>query len=236
MKRAFICIVMLMLAYMSALALERDTGKRWFAGVHAGTNFVVGDNITDHPPFKYFFDAIGVDGGMYIGKFFTPSIGGRLDFSYGKAHNRADAEFVENNEMFKNSFTNNGYYAYNVFTVGADVLFDFTSMCSNHASDPFHVIGLAGLGMWSTADFKFEKRTPKTSMTSEEALKILASQGDCTSVYGRLGLILDYRVNNNISFNVEGNAGIMGDKFDGIDYDSEFDFLFKLQLGVTYSF
>lgn len=227
--------VMAMLMSAVAMAQQSDGSRHWFAGAHVGANYVVGDNISDHPAFKYFSDAVGLDGGVYVGKYFTPSLGGRIDITYGQSHNRGDVEFVENDRRFLSSFKNNGYYRFNVLQAGADVLYDFTSCSSKHADDPFHVVGVLGLGLWSTSDYKLST-VAGAEMTSDEGLDVIAREGGSTSVYGRLGCILGYRVSDNLSFNLEGNVNVMGDKFDGIDYDEAVDFLFRLQLGATYYF
>lgn len=234
MKKILSCALMLLMS-AAAVAQRSDGERHWFAGAHIGTNYVVGDNISDHPAFKYFSDAIGMDGGVYVGKYLTPSVGCRLDISYGKAHNRGDVEFVENDKAFVKSFKNNGYYHFNVLQAGADVLYDFTSRSSRHISDPLHVIGVLGLGVWSTSGYKLSQQAG-AEMTSAEALKVIAPEGGSTSAYGRLGCLLDYRASDNLSFNLEGNVSVMGDKFDGIDFDEAVDFMFRLQLGATYYF
>ena len=250
MKKLYTLVVMLMVATAASAQLwiqgqrnTQDMERNWFAGVHAGTNFVVGDNSTDHPPFKYLSDALGLEGGVYVGKFFTPSIGARLDFSYGKSYNRVDKEMVRNNEGFKSSFGNNGYCGFNVFHARVDGLFDFTGGSVNHRTDPFHVIGVVGLGLYSTSDYKLKEKDGHV-LTSDEALfggnetypMALASEGGNTGFYGMVGFILDYRINEKVSVNFETNCSMRGDKFDGIDFSDPNDYLFKMQLGATYYF
>ena len=234
MNRVLSCALTLLMS-AAVFAQHSDGERRWFAGAHVGTNYVVGDNISDHPAFKYFSNAIGMDGGVYVGKYLTPSVGCRLDITYGKAHNRGDVEFVENDKAFVNSFKNHGYYSFNVLQAGVDVLYDFTSRSRRHISDPFHVIGVLGLGVWSTSSYKLSA-LPGAEMTSADGLKVIAPEGGSTSAYGRLGCILDYRASDNLSFNLEGNLNVMGDKFDGIDFDEAVDFMIRLQLGATYYF
>ncbi len=219
---------------ISIFAQPSLSTRNWFAGAQAGCNFAVADNITDHSVIKYLSDAIGTSGGVYAGKFFTPSLGCRASVSFSHVKNRGDVEYVST-EDFQNSFKGNGYYSFDSYEIGADALFDFTSMSKAHADNSFHVMGFAGIGLWHTSAKSLKVRD-RVTIPPEEAIAVIAGIGSKTSVSCRLGVIADYRASNRLSFNIEGNVSIMGDTFDGIDYDEPVDFLIRAQIGTTYYF
>ncbi|MBQ6965831.1 MAG: hypothetical protein IJP82_09120 [Bacteroidaceae bacterium] len=247
MKRilTLVLLSMLLMPAYSQIKWKKDK-KDWFVGGQLAANYAVADNITDHPPFKYFGNALGLGFNVYAGKFFTPKIGARLSLGYADVRNRGDHEYVNAKNMrvwsnpqyqdFSDYFGHHGYYHFGAFNVYGDALFDFTAM-STSKEHAFHVLGLAGLGLSMTG----EKSLYPTSIANQEdidrALKVLAKDKDGGTFFTfRLGFILDYRVSSNVSLNFEGDLNIYGDKFDGIDYDEPLDFLLIGSLGLTYYF
>ena len=233
MNKVFL-IFTLLLSTLTLNAQTATANRRWFVGAQAGCNYAVADNITDHSAVKYLSDAIGPSCAIYVGTFLTPTIGCRASFSYSHVNNRGDVEYVSTDD-FKNSFEGNGYYHFDSFEIGADALFDFTSMSKAHTDDSFHVLGFAGLGLWHTSSKSLTERD-RATIDSDEAIAIIAGIGSKTSVSCRLGIIADYKLSSHLSLNIEGNVSVMGDTFDGIDYDEPLDFLFRAQIGVSYLF
>ena len=230
--------------------------KPWFIGGQMGPNFAVADNITDHPTFKYFGDALGLGFDVYVGKFFTPSMAGRLVLGYSNVKNRGDSGYVditkkdapnglglfpgkpgEPGKVYSEMFKGNGFYHFGVFDLSADIMFDFVGSRAREFDKPFHILGFAGTGLLSTGEKKLNTKNGTTSEETERMLNIIAGDPKSVTTFAfRLGLIFDYRFNSHFSLNFEGNMSITGDKFDGIDYDEPVDFLIKTQLGVTYRF
>lgn len=232
-------IVILLLTWMlsiSAVAQTRPVKEqKWFVGGHIGPTFAVADNITDHPTFKFLGKSLGLGFDVYGGTFLSPQIGCRIGVGYANVKNRGDREYV-NAPCFTDFFGGDGFYHFDVFNIYADALFDFTSMCTRRERK-LHVIGAAGLGLLSTGD----KELYPLQGTSEElilnTLKILAKDvNGGTFLAARLSLLLDYRITDNLSINLEGDISVMNDRFDGIDYDEPVDFLLNASAGITYHF
>ena len=229
--------ILLLLAIVPANAQteSKENSKSWFVGGQLGPTFAIADNITDHPTFKYFSDALGFGFNVYAGKYFTPKIGCRAGLGFSNVKNRGNAEFVSTPE-FKSAYSGNGFYSFGVFDLYADALFDFTNICTSR-NHPLHFIGFAGLGMLSTSNYKLKDyKLKKDDKFSQGVLGVTAPSDAGTYLAFRLGFILDYRLSPNVSLNFEGNLSITNDNFDGIDYDEPFDMVVDTFVGVTYYF
>lgn len=234
--------------------------KTWFVGGHLAANFAVADNITDHPFFHSFGDALGLGFGVYGGKFFTPNVGVRVELGYSKVKNRGDHGYVDvtrkeapngldpvakdgriifdpQGHVFQELFDGNGYYHFGVFDTFVDAVFDFAGPRSRALNRPVHLLGIVGIGAFTTTERKLDLMPGTTAEQADGALIIIAKdKSPVTTLAARLGFIFGYFINPNLSVNLEGNLSVTGDKFDGIEYGTAADFLLKASLGVTYHF
>lgn len=56
------------------------------------------------------------------------------------------------------------------------------------------------------------------------------------SIVPRIGLQADFRLNNDISLNIEGIGNLMHDDFNGVVYETKYDATINLLAGITYRF
>lgn len=133
--------------------------RKWFVGSNLSVNFCAGDNVTDHPPFRYFSDALGLGLEAYGGMYFNRKIGARVGLGIHNVKNRVDYETVDQawhgpqlvrpdeagNKM--PLYTDNGFFRFAAMEVYADVLFDVTGVALTNKFYPLHVQVVMGVGM-----------------------------------------------------------------------------------------
>lgn len=235
MRNIAIILFTCLLSVSSVAQTEQSNQKKWFVGGHIGASSAVADNITDHPTFKFLGKSLGLSCDVYGGTYLSPQMGCRIGFGYTNVKNRGDREYV-NASVFTNFFGGDGFYHFDAFNVYADALFDFTNMVSL-SEHPLHIVGLAGLGVFSTGDKELYPLPDTNEEKIYNTLKILAKDvNGGTFLALRLGLVLNYKLTNHWSANLEGNISVMNDRFDGIDYDEPVDFLLNASMGVSYYF
>ncbi len=142
--------------------------RKWFAGGNLSANLCVGDNITDHPPFRYFSDAIGLGLEVYAGKYFDRKFGARVGLGVHNVKNRVDYETVDQawhgpqmvrkepagtNEAGEQQYndiplyTDNGFFRFTAMELYADAMFDVTGVALTNKFYPLHVHAIVGVGM-----------------------------------------------------------------------------------------
>ncbi|MBO4674175.1 MAG: hypothetical protein J5616_07485 [Bacteroidaceae bacterium] len=143
----------------------RTWNQKWAIGGQLAANWFVADNVTDHPPFRYFGDAInfGVEG--YGIRFFSRVFGVRAGVGYHTFANRVDCETVDeawhNNWNAKKPgaepwviYDGNGYYSSGVLDVFCDALFDVSGVKSASRFHPLHVYVTLGVGFLMSGEKK----------------------------------------------------------------------------------
>ena len=229
--------------------------RKWFVGGNLNVNFSAGDNVTDHPPFRYFSDALGLGLEVYGGKYFNRKIGARAGLGIHNVKNRMDREIVDDGwRTMKDAngnllYTGNGFLRFTAMEVYADVLFDVTGVALTNKFYPLHVQVVMGVGMMVSGKktLKDAERLNQLEQTEDQhyivnghtsqvSFEKLVNKSSHVGIAGRAGLMFDYRFNKKYAANLELMATITDDKFEGIKYDEPFDILLKLSGGVKYYF
>lgn len=243
------------LRWMNNQVKLRTWPRKWFVGSNISANLCVGDNITDHPPFRYFSDAIGLGLEVYGGKYFDRKIGARVGFGIHNVKNRMDREIVDDgwrkmvNADGKNLYTGNGFFRFVAMELYADAMFDVTGVALTNKFYPMHVHVIMGVGMMMSGKKSLKDSDMLNQLPQDENYRYivdgtpklvsyegLASQSSHVGIAGRLGLMFDYRFSKKLSADLELMTTVTDDKFEGIKYDEPFDILIKLSGGVRYYF
>ena len=145
--------------------------RKWFMGSNLSVNFCFGDNVTDHPPFRYFNDALGLGLEVYGGTYFNRKLGVRAGIGVHNVKNRVDYETVDQawhgSQMVSHQpagiddagvpiykdvplYTDNGFFRFTVMELYADVLFDVTGVALTNKFYPLHVQVVMGIGMMAS--------------------------------------------------------------------------------------
>lgn len=136
--------------------------RKWFVGSNLSVNFCAGDNVTDHPPFRYFNDALGLGIEAFGGMYFNRKIGARVGFGIHNVKNRVDYETVDQAwhgpQLVRPNaagdkiplYTDNGFFRFAAMEAYADVLFDVTGVALTNKFYPLHVQVVMGVGMTMT--------------------------------------------------------------------------------------
>ena len=140
----------------------RTWPRKWFVGSNLCVNFSAGDNVTDHPPFRYFSDALGLGLEVYGGKYFNRKIGARVGIGIHNVKNRVDYETVDQAwhgpQMVRTDaagnkiplYTDNGFFRFAAMELYADAMFDVTGVALTNKFYPMHVHVIMGLGMMTS--------------------------------------------------------------------------------------
>lgn len=235
--------------------------RKWFAGGNLSANLCVADNITDHPPFRYFSDAIGLGLEVYAGKYFDRKLGARVGLGVHNVKNRVDYETVdqawadltitpEEGGDPIHLYTDNGFFRLTAMELYADAMFDVTGVALTNKFYPLHVHAIVGVGMMmsGTKALKNPGRLNSLEQTEDHFYIVNGQQtgaqsfegrvkkGSHVGIAGRLGLMFDYRFSEKLSADLELMTTFTDDKFEGIKYDEPFDILVKLSGGIRYYF
>ena len=145
----------------------RTWPRKWFVGRNLSVNFSVADNVTDHPPFRYFSDALGLGLEVYGGKYFDRKFGARVGLGIHNVKNRVDYETVDqawaNLVMTPEGggdpihlYTDNGFFRFMATELYADAMFDVTGVALTNKFYPLHVHAILGVGMMMTGEKKLK--------------------------------------------------------------------------------
>lgn len=142
----------------------------WFVGGNLSANLAVADNITDHPPFRYFGDAMGLGVEAYVGKYISRTVALRFGVGYHNVKNRVDRETVdeawrptkvvrdlpEGGRELVPIYSDNGFLRFGALETYADVMFNVSGLSVVNRFKPFHVHVLLGIGMVYTGEKKLK--------------------------------------------------------------------------------
>lgn len=110
-------------------------------------------------------------------------------------------------------------YKYSYLQTNLDALFNLVNLFSTYQGDTFfNLYGIMGIGYVHNFG------------SSNEGV------GTQNSIIPRVGLQADFRLNSDISLNVEATGNLMPDKFNGIVYGRKNDATANLLIGITYRF
>lgn len=240
----------------------RTWPRKWFVGCNLPVNFSVADNVTDHPPFRYFSDALGLGFEVYGGKYFDRKFGARVGLGVNNVKNRVDYETVDQawhgpqmvtTDAAGNKiplYTDNGFFRFTAMELYADAMFDVTGVALTNKFYPLHVHVILGVGMMMTGKKKLKHPGMLNTLdqtdnhfyivdgkqTGAQSFEGRVNPDSHVGIAGRLGLMFDYRFSKKLSADFELMTTTTDDKFEGIKYDEPFDILIKLSGGIRYYF
>lgn len=240
----------------------RTWPRKWFVGSNLPVNFSVADNVTDHPPFRYFSDALGLGFEVYGGKYFDRKFGVRVGLGVNNVKNRVDYETVDQawhgpqmvtTDAAGNKiplYTDNGFFRFTAMELYADAMFDVTGVALTNKFYPLHVHVILGVGMMMTGKKKLKHPDMLNTLdqtddqfyivdgkrTGAKSFEGRVNPDSHVGIAGRLGLMFDYRFSKKLSADFELMTTTTDDKFEGIKYDEPFDILIKLSGGIRYYF
>ena len=181
----------------------------WFISLGGGATVLFGD-----------YDAAGSFGkrisptlNVAVGKWFTPGLGGRLQYSGLQARGYVPSA---GSDYAVGAMQDGGYYKqrFNYMNLHADVMFNLNALFGGYnPSRVYEIIPYVGAGF-----------THNYSTPHREAL----------SVNG--GIINRFRVSNAIDINLELSGVLTEDKFDGGIGGKGYDGLVSATVGLTYRF
>ena len=181
----------------------------WFISLGGGATVMFGD-----------YDAAGSFGkrisptlNVAVGKWFTPGLGGRLQYSGLQARGYVPSA---GSDYAVGAMQNGGYYKqrFNYMNLHADVMFNLNALLGGYnPSRVYEIIPYVGAGF-----------THNYSTPHREAL----------SVNG--GIINRFRVSDALDINLELSAVATEDKFDGGIGGKGYDGLVSATVGLTYRF
>jgi hypothetical protein len=239
---------------------------QWFAGGNLSVNFSFADNVTDHPPFRYFGDALGLGVEGYVGRYFSKKFGMRVGRGYHNVKNRVDRESVDEGWRHMKMtpagggepvpiYTGNGFFRFGVMELYTDAIFDVSGLSSARHFRPLHVHIILGVGMLASGKKKLkdeglmrsipryaEEGNNKGWLTKEDGSPWFPSfenrvkPSSHVGIAGRAGIMFDYRFSKSMSANFELTGSVTDDRFEGIKYDEPFDILLKLSGGLKWHF
>lgn len=244
----------------------REWTYTWALGGQLAVNWFVADNVTDHPPFRWFSDAINLGFTAYGVRYFNRIVGVRLGMGYHTFANRVDRETVD--EMWRHNwakkgetepfviYDGNGFYSMGVWDLYADALFDVGGIKTSPRYHSLHVYATAGLGMLFSGKKElrtglredmferyYDEKQERTRLRLKdghgvaEAFETRVDPDASAALAIRFGLLFDYRVSRHLSANLELNVNVTtNDGIDGITYAEPFDIPIKIAGGVMYHF
>ena len=183
--------------------------SNWFFSIGGGAEATFGDNDKAGS----FGKRISPTLNFAIGKWFTPGLGVRLQYSGLQARGYtydAGADYVRGTQM------DDGYYKqrFDYMNLHGDVMFNLNALFGGYNQHRvYEIIPYVGAGF-----------THNYTKPHREALSVNA------------GIINRFRISNAIDINLELSAMGVEDKFDGTVAGKGYDGVFSATLGLTYHF
>ncbi len=183
----------------------------WFIQGQIGASENFSENFSHAGIFKLTSPTAAVS----VGKYFSPEMGARIQVNGWQARN----------EGFYNNTRN--YYNANFVGGNFDALFNLTNIfCPYKENRFFNLVGIMGIG----AEYRFKLNS---DVATEQAGVDLSSQ---KFVSPRLGLQANFRLSEAVDFNVEANANLDDDFFNGLRTGKKYEGRGNLLVGLTYKF
>lgn len=197
---------------------ETRTYPSWFVGVQGG-----GQAVLNGYKVKDVLTPIGaVQGGAY----FSPALGARIQVSGWKSK-----------EGIKAGGVDYGTYKFDYVGANLDVLINLTNAFSKTDDHFFNVILTGGIGINKAWGHNY-KAIPNLAWNGTAAARdeVGSRVHNHVAHNDRVGLILDFRFNNNWSLNLEGTANHIGSRTYAINYNAGRDWQLQALVGLTYTF
>ena len=192
--------------------LKNKASDNWFMSLAGGTNMYFGDGASDQD----FIDALGWQGQLAVGKWFSTNWGSRLAINVGQ----------------QKHFTGGENYAKDAFVhPHLDLMWNVTNAAVGYKADRvYNFIPYIGVGYIYGMQDDFKKFNPDNGVL----------KGQNQSLTWNLGIINDFRLSNNFSIFVELAATGLPDSY-GLGYsqmkqtnDYEWDVIGQALVGVKF--
>jgi len=179
----------------------------WFIQVQGG----VSENFSDNYERAKIMKLLSPVGTIGVGKYFSPEIGARIQFTAGQARNKYITSSI--NDYYHTTFIGGNF----------DALFNFTNIFGQYKENRvFNLVGIMGLGYESGFKRNADSKGPEVEHTR--------------TLSPRFGLQGDFRLCEAWSFNLETNANYDSDNFNGIVSRRKYDVRLNVLAGITYKF
>ena len=209
-------------------------GDNWFITVHGGANHSLSENAR----FGDFMDMTKYGFGLSVGKYFTPAIGVRTQFSLQNQASRANSEAIEAYP----SVYGDGNYTFKNFAGYLDGLFNLNNIFGQYNENArFNVSGILGVGYNYTFGFddKVEDWGSNSKVWDKPNGKYApydVHTDNTLSLAVRAGLLFSYRLSDLFDIELEATANGTDDAYNGTRYDRKYDTYVSAMLGLTYHF
>ena len=197
---------------------ETRTYPSWFVGVQGGGQAVLNGYSVK--------DVLTPIGAVQGGAWFSPALGSRLQVNGWKSK-----------EGIKLGDVDYGTYKFDYVGANVDVMVNLTNAFSRTDNHLFNVILLGGIGINKAWGHNYEA-IPKLAWngTPNAVDEVDSRIHNHVAHNDRVGLILDFRFNNNWSVSLEGTANHIGSRTYAINYNAGRDWQLQGLVGVTYTF
>lgn len=197
---------------------ETRTYPSWFVGVQGGAQAVLNGYSLG--------DVITPIGALQGGVYFSPTFGARLQVNGWMSK-----------EGIKSGDVDYGTYKFNYAAANVDLLINLTNAFSSTDDHRFNVILTAGMGVNKAWGHNY-KEIPNLAWNGTAAARdeVNSRTHNHVAHNDRVGLIFDYRFNNNWSVNLEGTANHIGSRTYAINYNAGRDWQLQALVGLTYTF
>lgn len=183
----------------------------WFIQWQAGGQYT----FSECQDYSSFSDKLSPAVALNVGKFFSPEVGTRIQFGGWTSKNNLAGSI----------------YNVNYLNGNIDALFNMSNIFHTYKGiRNFNLIGILGVGVVHT----FEDSNVNVNTEYEPGLHTLRST---SSGAIRAGLQADFRLSEAWSLNVEANANLLRDDFNGQEkYSANNDATLNVLIGLTYRF
>lgn len=183
--------------------------NNWFIGVGAGPQIYYGD----HDRQADLQDRLVIGYQAYVGNWFTPDIGMRINLDGYKVKGLTQAGIHSTGEMYDVQ-DNLHKQEFNYVKAHADVMFNLFNYFYSYQADRFYsFIPYAGIGVMSVMD------EPKATRLSFD-----------------LGASNEFRINDYFDIVIDVRGNLVGDGMDGEYGGRKFEGMFNSTIGVKYTF
>ena len=180
----------------------------WFIGAGAGLNIYHGNSDRHYDIKNRISEALDIS----IGKWITPSIGFRLQYSGLRVNGAAsyDSDYAVSN-------LGDGYYAekFNIMNLHSDVMWNLSNALSGYRKDRrYNIIPYVGIGWarsWNSSNHRNEYATS-------------------------IGVLNTIRLTDNLDLTIEGRHMITSNRLDRANCGSKHDAMTSLTVGISFKF
>ncbi len=206
-------------AVQPTLAQENDktehrTYPSWFVGVQGG-----GQAILNGYDFQ---DVVTPIAALQGGAYFSPAFGARLHVNGWKS---------------KEGVKGFGTYKFDYVGANIDVLLNLTNVFSKTDNHVFNVILLGGIGINKAWGHHYNDLPGYAYQgTPASKVEIVSRPHNHVAHSDRIGLMLDFKLNQHLSLNLEGHANHIGSRSYAHEFNGGKDWQLVGMVGLTYTF